>query len=153
MAQSIQSLFPKLEVFNFLLPEDYDVIESYMFRYQYEADKYVFKQGTHGGYMFFIVEGEVEVSQMLDNKKVIVANLGPGRSLGEMSLLDGNTRSATVKATSKLTLIVLKREDFNRLLDEHPTTANRVVIGIASLLSRSLRATTHGFSEKSLSLC
>ena len=153
MAQSIQSLFPKLEVFNFLLPEDYDVIESYMFRYQYEMNKYVFKQGTHGGYMFFIVEGEAEVSQMLDDKKVVVANLGPGRSLGEMSLLDGHTRSATVKATSKLTLIVLKREDFNRLLEEHPSTANRVVIGIASLLSRSLRATTHGFSEKVLSIC
>tara|TARA_R110002072_G_scaffold5527_3_gene35347 strand:+ start:34015 stop:34476 length:462 start_codon:yes stop_codon:yes gene_type:complete len=153
MAQSIQSLFPKMEVFSFLLPEDYDVIEGYMFRYQYEAGRYVFKEGTHGGYMFFIVEGQAEVSQLVKGKKVVVANLGAGRSLGEMSLLDGHSRSATVKAVDELTLIVLKREDFNRLLEESPQTASRVVIGIAALLSRSLRETTRVFSEQTLSLC
>ncbi|MGK0260461.1 MAG: hypothetical protein ACI96M_003909 [Candidatus Azotimanducaceae bacterium] len=35
MAQSIQTLFPKMEVFSFLVPEDYEAIESYVFRYQY----------------------------------------------------------------------------------------------------------------------
>lgn len=153
MAQSIQTLFPKMEVFSFLVPEDYDVIEGYVFRYQYEAGKFVFKEGTHGGYMFFIVEGKAEVSQLVKDTKVIVTNLGPGRSLGEMSLIDGDSRSATVKAVSDLTLIVLKREDFNRLLEEHPRTASRIVIGIATLLSRSLRETTRGFSEQTLSLC
>jgi len=153
MAQSIQVLFPKLEVFSFLLAEDYEVIEPYMFRYEYEAGKVVFKEGTHGGYMFFIVDGEAEVSQLIKNKKVVVAKLGAGRSLGEMSLLDGKARSATVKAVSNLTLIVLKREDFKKLLAEHPETASRVVIGIATLLSDSLRDTTRVFSEQTLSLC
>jgi len=153
MARSIQALFPKLEVFSFLLPGDYEVIEPYMFRYQYEAGKYVFKEGTHGGYMFFIVDGEAEVSQLIKANKIVVARLGEGRSLGEMSLLDGKARSATVKAISNLTLIVLKREDFKRLLAEHPETASRVVIGIATLLSRSLRDTTRVFSEQTLSLC
>lgn len=153
MAQSIQALFPKLEVFGFLLPEDYEVIEPYMFRYQYEAGKHVFKEGTHGAYMFFIVEGEAEVSQLVKENKVVVAKLGSGRSLGEMSLLDGKARSATVKAISDLTLIVLKREDFKRLLADHPQTASRVVIGIATLLSSSLRDTTRVFSEQTLSLC
>jgi CRP-like cAMP-binding protein len=153
MAQSIKGLFPKLEVFDFLEASDYDVIEPYMFRYEYEAGKYVFKEGTHGGYMFFVVHGEAEVTKMVENKKVFIARIGPGRSLGEMSLLDGHTRSASVRATSNLTLIVLKREDFSRLMTEHPVTANRVVVGIASLLSRSLRNTTQEFSEQTLSLC
>lgn len=153
MPQSIKSLFPKLEVFDFLEEADYDIIESYMFRYEYEAGKYVFKEGTHGGYMFFIVTGEAEVTKMVDNKKVQIANVSTGRSIGEMSLLDGNPRSASVRAVTDLTLIVLKREDFNRLMTDHPVTANRVVIGIASLLSRSLRATTQDFSEQTLSLC
>ncbi|MFN3236109.1 MAG: cyclic nucleotide-binding domain-containing protein [Pseudomonadales bacterium] len=153
MAQSIKGLFPKLEVFDFLDSSDYEVIEPYMFRYEYEAGKYVFKEGTHGGYMFFVVEGEAEVTKMVDNKKVFIATIGPGRSLGEMSLLDGHTRSASVRAISNLALIVLKREDFNRLMTEHPVTANRVVVGIASLLSRSLRNTTQEFSEQTLSLC
>lgn len=152
-AQSIQALFPKLEVFKFLLPEDYEVIEPYRFRYQYEAGKYVLKEGTHGAYMFFIVDGEAEVSQLVKENKVFIAKLGTGRSLGEMSLLDGKARSASVKAISDLTLIVLKRKDFQRLLADHPQTASRVVIGIASLLSASLRDTTRVFSEQTLSLC
>lgn len=153
MPKSIEALFPKLEVFNFLIPDDYPVIEKYMLRYEYEAGKFVFKEGTHGAYMFFIVDGEAEVSQLVRGKKIIVASLGAGRSLGEMSLLEGKARSATVKATSNLSLIVLKREDFKRLLDDHPGTGSRVVIGIASLLSRSLRETTREFSEQTLSLC
>jgi CRP/FNR family transcriptional regulator/CRP/FNR family cyclic AMP-dependent transcriptional regulator len=153
MAQSIRSLFTKLEVFDFLTPDDYPIIEKYMFRYEYEASKFVFKEGAYGAYMFFIVEGQAEVSQLVRGNKITVAMLEPGRSLGEMSLLDGKARSATVKAVTDLSLLVLKREDFNLLMEEHPRTGSRVVIGIASLLSRSLRHTTREFSEQTLSLC
>ena len=153
MPQTIKTLFPKFEVFEFLLEEDYDTLEEYMFRYQYEEGQYVFKEGTHGGYMFFIVEGEAEVTKLVKNKRVHIAKLGKGRSVGEMSLLDGHTRSASVKALSALALVVLKREDFNRLLDEHPAIANRVTMGIAGLLSSCLRKTTQEFSEQTLSLC
>lgn len=153
MNQSIRSLFPKLEVFNFLEESDYEVVESYMFRYDYEEGAYVFKEGTHGGYMFFIVDGNVDVIKQFDNKKHTIAELGPGRSVGEMSLIDGAPRSATVRARNDLTLIVLKREDFQRLLVEQPAIANRVLMGISTLLSRSLRDTNKNFTEKLLSIC
>ena len=153
MPKSIKSLFPKLEVFNFLQESDYDVIESYMFRYDYEAGKYVFKEGAHGGYMFFVVDGEAEVSKLVKGKKVSIAKIGAGRSLGEMSLLDGYTRSASVQAATTLSLLVLKREDLNRLMDEHPVTANRMILGIATLLSQSVRETTQEFTEQTLTLC
>ncbi len=153
MAQSIAPLLPQLAVFEFLIEEDYPIIEKFMFRYQYEEGKYVFMEGTHGGYMFFIVDGIAEVTKQIENQKTTIATLSAGRSLGEMSLIDGGTRSATVRAQTDLTLIVLKREDFNRLLEEHPETASRIVIGIASLLSRSLREMTTEFTEKILSLC
>lgn len=153
MPQSIRDLFPKLEVFNFLEESDYETIESFMFRYDYEEGAYVFNEGTHGGYMFFIVDGTVEVIKQFDTKKHTIAELGPGRSVGEMSLIDGAPRSATVRAKKKLSLIVLKREDFQRLLKEHPAIANRVLMGIAILLSQSLRDTNKNFTEKLLSIC
>ena len=152
MSQSIRHLFPKLSVFEFLKEEDYPIVEEYMFTHQYEKGAYVFKEGGHGGYMFFIVEGDAEVSKQLDTKKTTIAILTPGRSMGEMSLLDGGTRSASVKAITNLTLIVLKREDFDTLMDKHPKTANRIIIGIAKLLSQSLRDTTKEFTEQTLSL-
>lgn len=153
MNQSIRSLFPRLEVFNFLEEGDYETIESYMFRYDYEEGAYVFKEGAHGGYMFFIVDGDVEVIKQFDTKKHTIAELGPGRSVGEMSLIDGAPRSATVRAKNNLSLIVLKREDFQKMLTEEPAIANRVLMGIATLLSQSLRDTNKNFTEKLLSIC
>lgn len=153
MAESITSLLPKLEVFNFLEEADYETIEKYMFKYDYEEGAYVFKEGTHGGYMFFIVEGSVEVIKQFDTKKHTIAELGPGRSVGEMSLIDGAPRSATVRAREDLTLIVLKREDFQKMLEEQPEVANRILMGICTLLSQSLRDTNKNFTEKLLSIC
>ncbi len=148
----LSSLIPKLEVFSFLEESDYGVLEPFMFRYDYDKDAVVFKEGTHGGYMFFIVDGEVEVIKQFDTKKHTIAELGPGRSVGEMSLIDGSPRSATVKAKTNLSLIVLKREDFQKLLEDHPQVANRILMGIANLLSQSLRDTNKNFTEKLLSI-
>ncbi len=153
MDQSIQSLLPKLDVFGFLQESDYGIIEKYMFKYEYEENAYVFKEGTHGGYMFFIVDGTVEVIKQFDTKKHVIAELSAGRSVGEMSLIDGAPRSATVRAKSDLSLIVLKREDFQKLLDDEPGIANRVLMGITTLLSSSLRDTNKNFTEKLLSIC
>ena len=153
MARSISELLLKMDVFGFLEAEDFPVVEEYMFTYQYEEGAYVFKEGAHGAYMFFIVEGIAEVSKIQDTKKLTIAQLTPGRSVGEMSMLDGRPRSATVKALSTLVLIVLKRQDFFNLMEQHPKTANRVILGIAGLLSESLRNTTSDLTEKTLSIC
>ncbi len=153
MSSSLESLLSKLELFNFLEEQDYKIIEEFMFQHDYEEGSYVFKEGGHGGYMFFIVEGEVEVIKQFDEKKHTIAKLSKGRSVGEMSLIDGSPRSATVRALTKLQLIVLKREDFNKLNEEQPAIANKVLMGIATLLSQNLRDTNNNFTEKLLSIC
>ncbi|MBP40067.1 MAG: cyclic nucleotide-binding protein [Chloroflexi bacterium] len=124
-----------------------------MFVHEFEKGSYVFKEGAHGGYMFFISKGEVEVIKQFDNKKHTIAKLEEGRSVGKMSLIDGSPRSATVRATSELKLIVLKHEDFKKLNDEEPAIANKILMGIATLLSLILRDTNNRFTEKLLSLC
>ena len=89
-----------------------------------------------------------EVITQYDNAKTTIALLGRGQSIGEMSLIDGRSRSATVRVKTNLTLVVLKREHFQTLLVEHPGTTNNILMGIAQLLSGSLRKTTHEFTEK-----
>ena len=123
MSAAIEKILPRLEVFNFLEEDDYPIIVKYMFSYDYDSGAYVFKEGAHGAYMFFIVSGEVEIIKQFDTAKHIIAKLGTGRSVGEMSLIDGAPRSATARAKTALKLIVLKREDFNKLNAEHPAIA------------------------------
>ena len=153
LMMSVQDLLPKLEVFNFLEEDDYPTIEKYMFSHEYDEGSYVFKEGGHGGYMFFITDGEVDIIKQFDNNKHTIATLKTGRSVGEMSLIDGSPRSATVRAKTKLKLIVLKREDFNELNTENPVLANKVLMGVCSLLSKNLRDTNNRFTEQLLSIC
>ncbi len=153
MSESVNAPLSKLEVFNFLEENDHKIVAKYLFPHDYEEGSFVFKEGAHGGYMFFIVEGEVEVIKQFDNKKHTIAKLSQGRSVGEMSLIDGSPRSATVRAITTLKLIVLKREDFKKLNEEEPAIANKILMGIATLLSLSLRETNDRFTEKLLSLC
>ena len=46
-----------------LLEEDYEIVEKFMFTYEYDEGSYVFKEGAHGGYMFFIVDGKAGVRE------------------------------------------------------------------------------------------
>ena len=146
------SLIRQLECFRYL-DDDVATLRRYFFRYEYPAGSYVFRERAHGGYIFFIADGGTEVIKQYDNARTTITTLGRGHSIGEMSLIDGRSRSATVRAKTNLTLVVLTREHFQELLVSHPSTANNILMGIAQLLSGSLRRTTHEFTEKMLSLC
>ena len=87
---------------------------------------------------FIIVSGEASVSiQGTD-----VATLGPGQQFGELALLDGGPRTATVVTTSPMTLLVMTHQAFMSLLDDVPGLARRV---LASMAARLREADAHVF--------
>ena len=63
------------------------------------------------------------------------SQLQPGDCFGEMSLVDGEPRSATIEATTDLRLLVVDRSQFWRLLDETPELIRRIL----TILSRRVR--------------
>ena len=89
-----------------------------------------------GDSMYLILEGEVKVSLMSeDGKEIILSTLRKGDCFGEMSLLDGEPRSANVIALSKTDLLELSRKDF---LNE--IVSNKHIAGaILKVLSMRLR--------------
>ena len=91
------SLIRQLECFRYL-DDDVATLRRYFFRYEYPAGSYVFRERAHGGYMFFIADGEAEVIKQYDNARTTITTLGRGHSIGEMSLIDGRSRSAMVRA-------------------------------------------------------
>jgi CRP-like cAMP-binding protein len=70
-------------------------------------------EGEPGTDFYVIVDGHAAVS--VDGG--VVAELGPGSFFGEMALLDGGERVATVTAVGPLELLTLARDDFNRMLE------------------------------------
>ena len=108
----------------------------------------MFREGAPGSYICFVMSGELEVvKEAEDGKAVAIATIGPGRSLGEMSIIDGLTCSATVVAREPSMVLALTRQDFEALVAEHPRLGTEVFRGISRLLSMSLRRTSADLAE------
>ncbi len=82
------------------------------------------RAGEAGDRFFFIVDGAVRVEVSPDKHH----RVGPGEFFGEMSLLDGEPRSATVVADTAVRLLVVHRRDFWGLLKEVPALTERILV-------------------------
>jgi CRP/FNR family cyclic AMP-dependent transcriptional regulator len=99
---------------------------------QHPSGEVVIAAGTRGGRFFVIQSGEADVV----SDDVVVASLAAGDYFGELSLLDGERRSASVVATSALRTWSIAHFNFQPLLLEHPILA----VGLLTALGRRLRA-------------
>ncbi len=88
----------------------------------YPANTAIVREGAWGDAMFIIKNGQVEVKKKEPNLGIdlTIATLGTGACFGEMALLTGKPRSATVIAVAATELFVLEKRDFDDLLLEHP---------------------------------
>jgi CRP-like cAMP-binding protein len=121
-------------------------IETFAFYMQIQkAAKgvYICHEGSEDNSMFIIAKGMVNIlKEGADKKQKVIANLGPGQTLGEMSLLDGEPRSANAVAASDLVLLTLSKPSLEMLIHEKPALAVKFVIKLARLMSQRLRMTS-----------
>jgi CRP-like cAMP-binding protein len=97
------------------------------------------RNGQPGDQFFLILDGSARV-EVTSRKR---SRLEPGQYFGEMSLLDGGPRSATVVADTPLRLLVIKRRDFATLLREAP----EVTQSLLATLSRRVRVAEAGLTD------
>jgi len=93
-------------------------------------------EGEPGGRFYLILDGEAEVTIGGD----LLGTLGPGEYFGEISLIDGEPRSATVTATSDLRVLSLASFTFAPLLVEHPTITRKILLEMCARLRRAEEA-------------
>jgi CRP/FNR family cyclic AMP-dependent transcriptional regulator len=92
-----------------------------------EAGRVLVEQGTTGRECYVIVEGTAEVFRGDQS----LATLGPGEAFGELALLDGGPRTASVRAATNLTVLVLGPREFGGILDEVPGIAHQIMANLA----------------------
>jgi CRP-like cAMP-binding protein len=137
--KELEYLISKVPIFNELTAEDTQVLSQFLFSKELSMGGLVCKEGQHGSFLSFVAAGKLEIIKTLDGKEVIISTISTGDSLGEMALIDGLTRSATVKACQTSTILILRRDDFNTLLSKHPQVGIKILKGISRLLSLNLR--------------
>jgi CRP/FNR family cyclic AMP-dependent transcriptional regulator len=123
-------------IFSELPDSTIDTISEAGSRRYYKRETVVLLEEDAGSALFIIVEGKVKVSRTsTDGREVILSILADSDFFGEMAILDGQARSATVTAIEDTELFIIQRAQFLDLLQTHP----EIAIALLQELTRRLR--------------
>ena len=107
-----------------------------------QEGQHVFREGDNGDAWYVLYEGEVEVIKDAGTGTRVLAQLGPRACFGEMAILYGSSRSATVRAKTKATAFRFPRLEFLELLEAGNLAAYKLVLQMSMVLVSRQRATT-----------
>ena len=108
--------------------DDLEAVASLLIERSFPKNKTIVEEGMPGDYMYVVREGRVKVTKLSgDGREKILEMLGAGSFFGELSLLDGAPRSASVKALTDTRILALSRSDFLGLLHRSPDLAMAVI--------------------------
>ena len=133
-----QHLIASIPLFSRLPPESINEIDTVAIERHYEPGAEVVTEGEGGVAFFVVVDGTAEVAH--GQGEAASSPLRPGAYFGEMALVDGHQRSATVRATTPLTCLVLTRWDFLAILRSNADLAVELLEAMSARV-RTLEAT------------
>ena len=125
-------------IFTDLRDSDLTKIASKMVPRVYEKGQMILLEESMGETFFIITQGAVKVTRLsADGREVILAILGESDFFGEMSLLDGEGRSANIVANEDAKVLTLSRNDFLDCLESYPKIAIALLEELATRLRKS----------------
>jgi CRP/FNR family transcriptional regulator, cyclic AMP receptor protein len=131
-------LLSHVSIFQHLEPAALDRLGARLKVMSFNKEALIVSQSDPGDSMFIIDQGRVKVVLYGDSgREVILSIFRSGEFFGEMSLLDGQPRSANVIALEDSKLLVLSRDDFVKHLNEFPSTALNILAEMSTRLRRA----------------
>jgi CRP/FNR family cyclic AMP-dependent transcriptional regulator len=124
--------------------KEVELLARYLHVCRADQGAVIVREGGREAYLCLIVEGRSSVVKA--GKKIGAA--GADRVVGEMSLIDGEPRSASVVADEPTLFLVLTADEFNRLSSEVPRIAVKLLLKISKLISQRLRQTSGALLER-----
>lgn len=127
-------------LFDMLSNEELAAVAQLASEVRVDAGQVLFEEGQLGDSVFVLAQGEVEVVRRdTTGTPRCIATLGPQQFFGEMSLIDKEYRSATIKARTACELLHLSSEKLTAFRRLHRDGFTFIVINIARMLSARLR--------------
>lgn len=119
---------------NDILEKIYNLLQ----KRNYKHNNMILMEEDFGDTLFILNKGSVKITRLSDDgREVILSILGEGDFFGEMSIFDGESRSANVVALEDSEVYILKRGDFIDLLEKHPKIAIALLQELATRLRKS----------------
>ena len=133
-------------VFSTLSEEELAQVAQVAMSRRFEAGTVVFKEGDEGTTCYIVRTGRARaIREHPDGRSITLAHFDPGDIFGEMAMLDGERRSATVEATEDTEAIAILSTDMHRLLREHPDISVKLI----AALGQRLRDTNERLARQS----
>jgi CRP-like cAMP-binding protein len=117
-----------------------DVLARYLRSYRTDIGAEIIHEGDAGDFMLLVIDGSIEILK-LDPRGLPqrLAVAGPGKTLGEMSLIDGEPRFASCVTREPTLFAVLDRDSLTRLVAEEPRIGVKILMELLMLLNQRLR--------------
>jgi CRP/FNR family cyclic AMP-dependent transcriptional regulator len=142
-ASQLHALIPQCALLENFSPGEVRMLAQFMVVYRAEATAELLREGDGGDFMLMILEGRVEVRKRDRwNTPQLIAMVDPGKTLGEMSMIDGEPRFATCTALDSVVFAVLDRESLARIIVEQPMLGAKILMELVLMLSQRLRSTS-----------
>lgn len=138
-----------LPLFDAFKMDELDTLARHMNYAEVLRGDYLFTEGDKGDSMCFVVRGLLDVLKKTTAGDFrVIARLGKGSTIGEMSIIDKAPRSATVIARQPSVVIILTKKGFDILTERHPALGVTLLKKIMRLLSLNMRRTTSRLADK-----
>jgi CRP/FNR family transcriptional regulator, cyclic AMP receptor protein len=137
-SQKIEML-QEIPIFSYLTKKQLEEVARHADEVEVEAGHVLAQEGARGGELFVIVSGTATVTRRGEK----LATLERGDFVGEMSLLDGKPRSASVVADEDMTVLIISAREFEPLLLAVPKLGVRLLMALAARLRAADEALTH----------
>ncbi|MGZ8676213.1 MAG: Crp/Fnr family transcriptional regulator [Solirubrobacterales bacterium] len=142
----VVNLLRRVSLFSELSDPELERIAQVAIPRSYPRDTRVIHEGDPGDACFIVRTGSCRVTrEHPDGRAITLATLGPGAIFGELAMLDGESRSASVEATEDTELLALSASDMRALIREHPGLAEKLVVA----LTRRLREANERIARQS----
>jgi CRP/FNR family transcriptional regulator, cyclic AMP receptor protein len=133
-------LIRRVPLFSMLTPSQAESVSEAVIKRRFKRGELIVEQGKKSNALFIILTGRARVlTSDARGREVILANLAPGDYIGEMSLIDNEPHSATVRAEVQTDVLMLGRVEFARCLPENTSMAYAVMKGLVQRLRHADR--------------
>lgn len=140
----IADMLESADMFRDLNRKDVELFANYIQAYAAPRGVKVLVEGGRESYMFVIAAGKLDIfKNSSDNSgEKRIATVRAGKTIGEMSILDGMPHSATAVVVEPATLLLLTKNNFEHFMQSEPEVALKVLRKMAMLMSLRLRQTS-----------
>src|SRR5690242_3404690 len=145
VSPNVASALSKSPWFSLMTPEELNGLETLATFVQLGPDMVVFSEGDPGDALYVIVAGMVRILVTSISGEILLNTLGPGDIFGEIAVLDGRGRTATVKTSKETQLLRIGRPEFLAFLEDFP----RYTPILLHILASRVRSTIQLFPDVS----